>query len=73
VIGKGVRLYVVPGIFAGHDVLCFGSESPDEHRVKMKLLRLEAWEQAGYCKCIAGRGDELRGALRGDQVGERAR
>jgi len=54
-LGKSVRLYVAPVVFAGHDVLCF-VVSPDEHMVEMKLLKLEAWEQAGYCKCIAGWG-----------------
>jgi len=51
VIGKSVRLYLVPGVIVGYDKLYFDKESwsilrdagifPDEYRVKLKLLRVE--------------------------------
>jgi len=51
VIGRSVRLYLVPGILVGYDTLCFDKESwgmlrdagvfPDEYRVKLKLLKVE--------------------------------
>jgi len=56
VIGKSVRLYLVPGILTAYDKLYFDKESwsvlrdagvfPDEYKVKMKLLKVEI-ETAG--------------------------
>jgi len=51
VIGKSVRLYLVPGIITGYDMLYFDKESwnilrdagvfPDEYRVKMRLVKVK--------------------------------
>jgi len=51
VIGRSARLYLTPGIFMGYDKLHFDTESwsilrdagifPGEHKVKLKLLKVE--------------------------------
>ena len=51
VIGRSASLYLVPGILLGYDRLCFDAESwsmlrdagvfPGEHKVKLKLLKVE--------------------------------
>jgi len=51
VIGRGVRLYLVPGVLTGYDKLHFDRESwgvlrdagvfPDEYRVRLKLVKVE--------------------------------
>ncbi len=50
VVGKGVRLYLVPGILTHYDSLYFDEDSwsvlrdvgifPDEYRVRLKLLKV---------------------------------
>jgi len=59
VIGRGVRLYLVPGVLTGYDKLHFDRESwsvlrdagvfPDEYRVKLRLLKVEV-KAAGEVK-----------------------
>lgn len=58
VIGRNVKLFLVPGILIINDSLYFDNESwsilrdagvvPDEYRVKMKLIKVEIKEASGF-------------------------